>query len=63
MMRRIRSLLSRTLHALANPRFIALATAATLATFVAGCYIGKAEFKGEDMKMYPLFGMSAEAAE
>ena len=36
-----------------------IATAA-LATLVAGCYIGKAEFKGEDMKMYPLFGMSAE---
>ena len=27
-----------------------------------GCYIGKAEFRGEDMKMYSLFGMSAEAA-
>ena len=25
----------------------------------AGCYIGKAEFKGEDMKMYPFFGTSA----
>ena len=36
---------------------------ATMATLLAGCYIGKAEFKGEEMKMYPLFGMSAEAAE
>ena len=35
--------------------------AAALATLLAGCYIVKAEFKGEDMKMYPLFGMSAEA--
>ena len=26
---------------------------------LAGCYIGKAEFKGEDMKMYPFFGTSA----
>ena len=24
-----------------------------------GCYIGKAEFKGEDMKMYPFFGTAA----
>ncbi|MBQ4385792.1 MAG: hypothetical protein II823_07740 [Kiritimatiellae bacterium] len=46
----------------ANPRRLALALgAAALATLVGGCYIGKAEFKGEDMKMYPLFGMSAEA--
>ena len=36
---------------------------AAMATLLAGCYIGKAEFKGEEMKMYPLFGMSAEAAE
>ena len=34
---------------------LALAAAALLA----GCYIGKAEFKGEDMKMYPFFGTSA----
>ena len=33
--------------------------AAALATLLAGCYIGKAEFKGEDMKMYPFFGTSA----
>ena len=37
-----------------------LIAAAALATLLAGCYIGKTEFKGEDMKMYPLFGMSAE---
>ena len=40
-----------------------LIAAAALATLAAGCYIGKAEFKGEDLKMYPLFVMSAEPAE
>ena len=29
----------------------------------AGCYIGKAEFEGEDMKMYPFFGTSAAPIE
>ena len=43
---------------------LALATMAALATFASGCYIGKAEFKGENMKMYPFFGTTAgEAAE
>jgi len=37
-----------------------LILAATLATFVSGCYIGKAEFKGEDMRMYPFFGTTVE---
>ena len=37
----------------------AVAVAAALCA-LAGCYIGKAEFKGEDMKMYPFFGTSAE---
>lgn len=32
---------------------------AAMATLLAGCYIGKAEFRGEDMKMYPFFGTSA----
>ena len=36
-----------------------LAILATLATLASGCYIGKAEFKGEDMKMYPFFGTAA----
>ena len=40
-----------------------LILAAATAILLSGCYIGKAEFKGEDMKMYPLFGMSAEQAE
>ena len=39
-----------------------LVAAAAMAALLSGCYIGKAEFKGEDMKMYPLFGMSAEAS-
>ena len=38
--------------------FIAAATAVAFSA-LAGCYIGKAEFKGEDMKMYPFFGTSA----
>jgi len=42
--------------------FIAAATAVALSAF-AGCYIGRAEFKGEDMKMYPFFGTSAAPIE
>ena len=38
---------------------LVLATMATLATLITGCYIGKAEFKGEEMKMYPFFGTTA----
>ncbi len=36
-----------------------IASAATMATLLTGCYIGKAEFRGEEMKLYPLFGTSA----
>ena len=36
---------------------------AAAALTLAGCYIGKAEFKGEDMKMYPFFGTTAAPAE
>ena len=43
-------------------RFFIAATAAALCA-LAGCYIGKAEFKGEDMKMYPFFGTSAMPVE
>ena len=42
--------------------FAAAAIAAALCT-LAGCYIGKAEFKGEDMKMYPFFGTFAVPTE
>lgn len=35
----------------------ALFTAAAVLT-LAGCSIGLAEFKGEDMKIYPFFGSS-----
>ena len=38
--------------------FAAAATAVALCA-LSGCYIGKAEFRGEDMKMYPCFGTSA----
>ena len=34
-----------------------IATAITALT--GGCYIGKAAFQGEDMKIYPFFGPSA----
>ena len=42
--------------------FTAAAIAAALCV-LAGCYIGKAEFKGEDMKMYPFFGTTAVPTE
>ena len=32
------------------------------AALVSGCYIGKAAFQGEDMKIYPFFGPSATCA-
>ena len=38
-----------------------LATLATLSTLIGGCYVGKATFQGEDMRVYPFFGPSAEA--
>jgi len=37
---------------------IAIGIAATMS----GCYIGKAAFQGEDMKIYPFFGPSATCA-
>ena len=43
-------------------RFFIAATAVALSA-LAGCCIGKAEFKGEDMKMYPFFGTSAAPIE
>jgi hypothetical protein len=30
-----------------------------IAALMSGCYIGKAAFQGEDMKIYPFFGPSA----
>ena len=33
------------------------------ATLMGGCYIGKAAFQGEDMKIYPFFGPSAGTTE
>ena len=33
--------------------------AGALAAFAGGCYIGRAEFSGEDMRMYPFFGTAA----
>ena len=37
-----------------------LILAAAAAILLSGCYIGKAEFKGEDMRMYPFFGTTVE---
>ena len=37
--------------------------AAFVAATTGGCYIGKAAFQGEDMKIYPFFGPSAGTAE
>ena len=39
-----------------------LLIAAFLAATMSGCYIGKAAFQGEDMKIYPFFGPSATCA-
>ncbi len=36
--------------------------AAFVAALTGGCYIGKAAFQGEDMKIYPFFGPSATTA-
>lgn len=44
-------------------RLIVGAAVAIAALTLAGCYIGRAEFKGEDMRMYPFFGTSAAPAE
>ena len=33
-----------------------------IAALVSGCYIGKAAFQGEDMKIYHFFGPSATCA-
>ena len=41
---------------------LAMAALAILATLVCGCYVGKAEFRGEDMKMYPFFGTTVGPA-
>ena len=42
--------------------FITAAISAALSA-LAGCYIGKAAVKGEDMKMYPFFCTSAAPIE
>ena len=36
-----------------------LLIATTIAATMSGCYIGKAAFQGEDMKIYPFFGPTA----
>ena len=44
-------------------RLIVGAAVAIAALTLTGCYIGRAEFKGEDMRMYPFFGTSAAPME
>ena len=39
-----------------------LIIAIAIAVLTGGCYIGKAAFQGEDMKIYPFFGPSATCA-
>ena len=39
-----------------------LIIAITIAALTGGCYIGKAAFQGEDMKIYPFVGPSATCA-
>ncbi len=41
----------------------AVSMVAAMGAVLTGCYIGKAEFRGEEMKMYPLFGGGAAAEE
>ena len=41
-------------------KIFAIVATAVAFSALAGCYIGKAEFKGEDMKMYPFFGTTVE---
>ena len=44
-------------------RLIVGAAIAIAALTLTGCYIGRAEFRGEDMRMYPFFGTSAAPME
>ena len=44
------------LFVLAFAFYLALVIAFSL---VQGCYIGRANFQGEDMRMYPFFGTTA----
>ena len=36
--------------------------AAALAALLAGCYIGRASFEGENMRMYPFFSFEQSSA-
>ncbi len=44
-------------------KIFAIAATAVALSALAGCYIGKAEFKGEEMKMYPFFGTTVAPTE
>ena len=38
---------------------LAFALYLAMVSLLQGCYIGRANFQGEDMRMYPFFGTSA----
>ena len=38
---------------------VAFAFYIAMVSLLQGCYIGRANFQGEDMRMYPFFGTSA----
>ena len=42
-------------------RFFAAAATAAALCVLAGCYIGKASFQGEDMRIYPFFNATTSA--
>ena len=44
-------------------RLFATAAISAALCALAGCYIGKAEFKGAEMKMYPFFGTTVAPTE
>ena len=44
-------------------KIFAIAATAVALCALAGCYIGRAEFKGEEMKMYPFFGTTVAPTE
>ena len=46
-----------------KPSHLMSAALAVVLLACSGCYIGKAEFKGEEMKMYPFFGTTGEVVE
>ena len=42
--------------------FVAALVGGGVVTGLSGCYVGKASFQGEDMRMYPFFGTAVAPA-